>query len=117
MAVTVTHAFSSAVANGTTAYVGTLASGSNQITAVTPTPPNYTVGYRLYHASIPSGTTITGVAGSTITMSANATGSATGTTFYTDDGQIQPSDWNAQHVVTGAATTGVAIAMAIVFGG
>lgn len=117
MPVVVTHAFSSSKTNGSTAYTGTLASGSNQITSVSPTPASATVGNRLFHASIPAGTTVTAVSGSTITMSANATGSATASLFYMDDGQIQPKDWNDQHVVTGAATPGLAVAMAIVFGG
>ena len=117
MAVVVTHAFSSSKTNGTSAYSGTIASGSNQITSVSPVPANTTVGYRLFNALIPAGTTITAVSGTTITMSANATGSQTGAVIYTDDGQVQPKDWNDNHVVTGAATPGLAVAMAIVFGG
>jgi hypothetical protein len=108
------------------------------------------IGYRVYGTGMPVGGTITNVVGTTITISANATSSTT--SFYTDDKQVQPSDWNAGHTISMAtasllgrttagtgtaeeitvagtlslatgtltgtgASTGKAIAMAIVFGG
>lgn len=100
MAVSLKHAFTSAVSDGSTTWAGTITSGSDQITSVTPTPTNAIVGYRLYNANIPAGTTVASVSGSTITMSANATGSASGATFYTDDKLVQASDWNAEHSLT-----------------
>lgn len=100
MAVSLKHAFTSAVSDGSTTWTGTITSGSDQITSVTPTPTNAIVGYRLYNANIPAGTTVASVSGSTITMSANATGSASGATFYSDDKLVQASDWNAEHTLT-----------------
>lgn len=100
MAISLKHLFNSAVSDGSTTWTGTLTSGSNQITSVSPTPTGVIVGNRLYNANIPSGTTVSSVSGSTITMSANATGSASGATFYTDDKLVQASDWNAEHALT-----------------
>jgi hypothetical protein len=100
MTISLKHSFTSAVADGSTLWVGTLTSGTNTITSVSPTPTSALVGYRLYNANIPAGTTISSVSGTTITMSANATGSATGATIYTDDSLVQASDWNAEHTLT-----------------
>lgn len=124
MAVSLKHAFTSAVSDGSTPWTGTIANGSNQITLVSPTPTSAIVGYRLYHASIPSGATVSSVSGTTITMSANATGSASGATFYTDDKLVQASDWNAEHSLTmgtgallGRTTAGTGAAEEISVGG
>lgn len=103
MTISLKHSFNSAVADGSFTWTGTITSGTNTITSVSPTPTSAIVGYRLYNANIPSGTTVSSVSGSTITMSANATGSASGATFYTDDGLVQASDWNAEHALTLAA--------------
>lgn len=100
MAISLKHSFTSAVSDGSTTWTGTLTSGSDQLTSVSPAPTSAIVGYRLYNANIPSGTTVVSVSGSTITMSANATGSASGATFYTDDKLVQASDWNAEHTLT-----------------
>lgn len=151
MSVSLTHKFTSAKADGTTTYTGNLTTGSPTITGCSPTPPAGAVGYKVYGSGIPTGATVTAVSGTTITLSGNATVTAS-STFYTGDGQVQPSDWNDQHNLTMAtnnilgrasagtgaveeigvgsglslvggqlvstgATTGKAIAMAIVFGG
>lgn len=100
MAVSLTHKFSSSVPDGSSTWTGTITSGSNQITTVSPTPSSALVGYRVFNANIPSGTTVTTVVGTTITLSGNATGSASGATFFTDDGQVQPGDWNNEHNLT-----------------
>ena len=105
MTISITHAFNSPVADGTTLYTGNITSGSAAITGVSPTPPSGTtaVGYKVYGTGIPAGTTILSVAGTTINLSANATATTTGLSFYTGDNQVQPSDWNAQHTLTLAA--------------
>lgn len=151
MSVSLTHKFVSTIADGSTTYTGSLTNGSPTITGCSPTPPSTAVGYKVYGSGIPTETTITAVSGTTITLSGNATVTAS-STFYTGDGQVQPSDWNDQHTLTMAtnnilgrasagtgtveeigigsglsltggqlvstgASTGKAIAMAIVFGG
>jgi hypothetical protein len=105
MTISIIHAFNSPVADGTTLYTGNITSGSAAITSVSPTPPSGTtaVGYKVYGTGIPTGTTITSVSGTTINLSANATATTTGLSFYTGDNQVQPSDWNAQHTLTLAA--------------
>ena len=150
MAITVTHPFVSTISDGSTLYSGTVTSGSNSITGVSPAPSAGMIGYKVYGTGMPVGGTITNVVGTTVTISANATSSTT--SFYTGDKQVQPSDWNASHTISMAtssllgrttagagtaeeitvagtlslssgtltgtgATTGKAIAMAIVFGG
>ena len=57
------------------AVTGTTSSGSNGITSITTT--GLSVGDLVYGSGIPTGTTITVVGGSTLTLSANATASAT----------------------------------------
>lgn len=100
MAVSLKHAFTSSVTDGSSTWTGTITSGSNQITSVSPAPTNALVGYRIFNANIPSGTTVSSVSGTTLTLSANATGSSSGATFYTDDGLVQASDWNNEHTLT-----------------
>lgn len=59
---------------------GTLTNGSNQVTAMSNTT-SLAVGMVIVHASVPVGTTITGIAGTTLSLSAKATGSGTGVTL------------------------------------
>lgn len=126
MSVSLTHAFTSGISDGSTAYTGTFTSGTNTITSVNPTPPaTGAVGFKLFGGPVATGATIASVSGNTITMSANATGTSAGATFYSGDGQVQPSDWNAQHTLslaqgnilgrTAAAGTGAAIEIPLSF--
>lgn len=60
---------------------GDLSSGSASMTNVTDIPEEVGIGCPLEGTNIPSGTTIANISGTTITMSANATGTATGSSF------------------------------------
>jgi microcystin-dependent protein len=51
----------------------TFSSGTNTFTAAVLSGPNCHIGMNLESPSIPAGTTVTGISGNTITMSANAT--------------------------------------------
>lgn len=62
-------------------FTGDRAIGSNQVTNVSSVGP-LQVGSFLGGAGIPAGTTITGIAGNVLTMSASATTTATGTYLY-----------------------------------
>jgi hypothetical protein len=60
---------------------GTTTSGSNSVTAVTPTT-NVAIGMTIEGPNLPTGVTITNIVGTTITMSANATASGAGAVLY-----------------------------------
>jgi hypothetical protein len=59
---------------------GTTANGSNSITAVSSTA-GLTVGMSITGAGIPAGTVVTAISGTTLTISQNATASASGVTL------------------------------------
>ena len=80
---------------GYTPFTGTLTSGSNIITGVSPIPKGIVAGsgaaYAMFSGSIlsdtqgliPANTTVTAIGTNTITMSANATGNSTGSDLIT----------------------------------
>jgi hypothetical protein len=65
---------------------GDKTSGNNQLTNVAATT-NVAIGWKVYGTGIPAGTTVTGILGTTVTLSANATATAAASEvrFVTDE--------------------------------
>jgi hypothetical protein len=75
-------------------FASTRTLGSNQVTAVSSNGP-IQIGDVLVGAGIPAGTTVTAIAGNTLTMSANATATSTGTAV-TAYGPWSDMRWDVQ---------------------